>query len=71
MEATIRAPEESWMALIFSPLLPMTLPIRLWEMRRRMAVVGEEELDVTGGEGVVETSWDTMREYAYTCMRSC
>ena len=50
--------------MIFRPFLPITLPIRLWEMRRRMAVVGEEELDVTGEEGLVETSWDTMREYA-------
>ena len=33
-------------------------------MRRRMAVVGEEELDVTGEEGLAETSWETMREYA-------
>lgn len=54
------------MALIFNPFRPITLPIRLWEMRRRMAVVGEEELDVTGEEGLAETSWDTMREYAYT-----
>ena len=29
-----------------------------------MAVVGEEELEVTGEEGFAETSWDTMREYA-------
>ncbi len=34
-------------------------------MRRRIAVVGEEELEVTGEEGFAETSWDTMREYAY------
>ena len=52
------------MALIFKPFLPITLPMRLCEMRRRMAVVGEEELDVTGEEGLAETSWDTMREYA-------
>lgn len=64
MEATIRAPEESWMALIFKPFLPITLPMRLCEMRRRMAVVGEEEFDVTGEDGLAETSWETMREYA-------
>lgn len=34
-------------------------------MRRRMAVVGEEDGDITGEEGLAETSWDTMREYAY------
>lgn len=52
------------MALIFNPFLPITLPIRLCEIRRRMAVVGEEEFDVTGEEGLAETSWETMREYA-------
>lgn len=29
LEATIRAPDESWMALIFKPLRPITLPMRL------------------------------------------
>ena len=32
-------------------------------MRRRIAV-GEELEDVTGEEGLAETSWETMREYA-------
>ena len=58
------------MALIFRPLRPITLPIRLCEMRRRIAVVGEEELDVTGEVGLAETSWETMREYAYTSCQS-
>ena len=33
-------------------------------MRRRIAVCGDDWLDVTGEEGFVATSWDTMRAYA-------
>ena len=54
------------MALIFKPFLPITLPIRLWEMRRRMAVGEVLVDDVTGEDGLAETSWETMREYACT-----
>ena len=53
------------MALIFRPFLPITLPMRLWEMRRRIAVGEEDAVDVTGEDGLVETSWETMRAYAY------
>lgn len=50
----MRAPEESWMALILRPWRPMTLPMRLCEIRRRME--GVEELGVTGDDGLAATS---------------
>lgn len=59
----MRAPEKSWMALILRPLRPITVPIRLWEMRRRIEVCGDDDETETG-DGLDETSWAMMRLYA-------
>lgn len=59
----MRAPETSWMALILRPLRPITVPIRLCEMRRRIEVCGDDDESETGG-GLEVTSWAMMRLYA-------
>ena len=66
--ATILAPETSWMCLILRPWRPMTVPMRLCEMRRRTevrepvagAAVGEEGAasdDEAGGEEMATTGF--------------
>ena len=45
LDATILTPEVSWICLILMPCLPMTVPMRLWEMRSLIAVVAD------GGDG--------------------
>ena len=40
-EATILTPEVSWICLILIPCLPITVPIKLWDMSKRIAVVAE------------------------------
>ena len=56
MAAVMRAPEESWMALILRPFLPITLPIKLWEIRRRIEEEGVVALGEVGVVGLLETS---------------
>lgn len=50
LDATMRAPELSWIERILAPPFPMTEPMRRWEMRRRTVVV------VAVGVGV--KSWE-------------
>ena len=56
LAAVMRAPEESWMALILRPFLPITLPIKLWEIRRRIEEEGVVALGEVGVVGLLETS---------------